>query len=65
LEHHRRGYHLGRHRRATATRREQIREQLVGEQTVAVLGQERMHRPSRHEMPDQRLRIKEFPVRIR
>ena len=44
---------------------EQIGEQLVREQPLAVLGQERVHRPGRHQMPDQRRRVQQLPVRIR
>jgi hypothetical protein len=57
LQHHRRGDHIRRHRRTTPTRREQIGEQLVGEHLTAMLSQEPIHRPGRHKMPDQRLRI--------
>ena len=65
LQHHRRRDHVGRHRRTATPRPEQIGEQFVGEHRLTVISQERVHRPSRHQMTDQRLRIQQFPVRIR
>ena len=52
------------HRRPTPPRREQIREQLVGEQLLAMLSQERVHRVVRHQMAAQRRRVQQLPVRI-
>jgi hypothetical protein len=40
LEHHDRGHDVGRDRGAASARREQVGEQLVGEQLLAVVGQE-------------------------
>ncbi len=45
LQHHHRGDHLTRDRRATPPGGEQIGEQRLGEQPAAVLGQEPLHRP--------------------
>lgn len=44
LEHHHRRHHIGGDRWAATTAREQIGEHLVGEQAVAVLSKERVHR---------------------
>ncbi len=54
LEHHHRRDHIGRHRRAPTVRREQIGEHLVGEQAVAVLSEERVHRTFPEQMRTQR-----------
>jgi hypothetical protein len=44
LQHHDRGHLIGRDRRPTTTRREQVSEQLVREQLLAVIGQEGKYR---------------------
>ena len=63
LENHHRPNHRTRYRRA-APRAEQIGEHLIGKQTAAVLSQEPVHRPHRHQMPQiprvQKLTIKTF-----
>ena len=65
LEHHHCRDHVRRHRRAAPPRREQVREHLVGEQAVTVLGQERVHRPLTEQMAAQRCRVEQFPIRTR
>ena len=62
FEHQRRGDHLSRDRRALTARREQIRKQLVGEDPAAVLGQEGLHRPGRHQMPAHRRGVQQLTI---
>ena len=63
LQHHHRGHHARRDRRPAPPRREQVREILITEQLTAVRGQEREHAPRRDQMPDQRPRIQQLPIR--
>ena len=62
LQHQHRRHHRPRHRRAAPPRREQALEQLVGEQPQAVLGQEPIHRPLRHQLPAHRPDVQQPPV---
>ena len=45
-------------------RPEQISEQLIRKHTLAMLSQEPIHRPRRHKMPDHRISIQQFAIRI-
>ena len=63
LQHHHRGHHARRDRRPPPPRREQVREVLIGEQLAPVGRQEREHTPSRHQVPHQRLRVQQLPIR--
>ena len=62
-EDHHRSDHLARHRQTAPTAPEQIGEQLVAKRPAAMLGQLRMHRPSRHKMPAHRRRVRQHPNR--
>ena len=64
LQHHNRGHHVGRHRRPTRARREEVSEQLVGKQFAAVVGQEPRHRVRGDQMAAERGRVKEVSVGI-
>jgi len=60
-----RGHHVGRHRGPTPVGGEQVREQLVGEHRPPVLGQERVYRALPEQVPAQRRRVQQRPVRAR
>jgi hypothetical protein len=64
LQHDHRGDHLGRDRRS-ATRLEQVGEQLFGEQLTAVRGQEREHPTHRQQVPGHRLNVQDLALWIR
>lgn len=65
LQHQHRRNHISRLRWAAATRREQIRERVIGEQASAVLGEERVHRIVGHEVRHHRCGVQQLDVRIR
>jgi hypothetical protein len=64
LEDHDRGHLIGRDRGASTTRREEILEHLVGEQLVAVIGQEGLHASLGDELATQSCCVEELRVRF-
>jgi hypothetical protein len=60
LQHHDRGHLIGRDRRSTTTRREQVSEQLVREQVRTVVGQEGIHRARIDQVAAQRRRVQQL-----
>jgi len=64
LEHHHGGDHVGRNRRSPPTRGEQIGEQLIGEQRLPVIGEERLHAALWDELAAEGRRIKQLTVGI-
>ena len=63
LQHQHRRDHLARHTRPPPARPEQISEHPIREHLPPVLSQERIHRPSRHQMTHQRLSVQQHPIR--
>ena len=61
---HRR-HHIGRHARPAPTRREQIREHLIGEQLPPIPGRESKHTARLEQMTRDRLRTQQFPLTLR
>lgn len=64
LQHHHRGDHIRRDGRTPPPGAKQVRERLIRKQSLAILGQERKHRPRWQQMPSQRLRIPELTLTI-
>lgn len=64
LEHHHGGHYVGRHRRTAPTRREQVGEQLVGEELLPVIGEEALDAALRDEPTAKGSRIQQFTVGI-
>ena len=64
LQHDHRGDHVRRDRRTTPPAREQIGEQLIGEQLPPMPGQEREHPARRQQVPGHRLHIQDLALRI-
>jgi hypothetical protein len=65
LEDHDRGDDVGGHRGPTAICREQVGEQLVGEQRCSVFGQERVHRALAEQVPAQRRSVQQGAIQGR
>jgi hypothetical protein len=63
LQHHDRGHLIGRDRRPTTTRREQVSKQLVREQILAVVGQEGIHRARIDQVAAQGRRVQQLDAR--
>ena len=63
LEHQHHRDHLAGHRRTAPTRREQLLEHPVREQTRTMLNQQRAHRTRRHQMPAHRRRVQKHTIR--
>ena len=64
LEDHDRGHHVGGDRRSTTTRGEQVLEHLVGEQIMAVIGQEGLDASIWDELAAQSGRVEQLTVGI-
>jgi ATP-dependent protease HslVU (ClpYQ) ATPase subunit len=60
LQHHDRGHLIGRDRRPTPTRREQVGEQLVREQILAMVGQKGIYRALGDQVAAQRRRVQQL-----
>jgi hypothetical protein len=56
---------IRRQRRPPGRRLEQVRDERIREQLVAVLGQKREHAALRHQIPDHHLRVQQLPVHKR
>ena len=59
-----RGHHIGRHAGPAPTRREQVREHLIGKQLLSVASQERKNAARLEKMPGYRLRIQQLTLII-
>ena len=64
LEHHHGGDHVRRNRRSPPTRGEQVGEQLIGEQLLAVIGEERLDAALWDELAAEGRRIKQLTIGI-
>jgi hypothetical protein len=62
LEHHDRGHHVGGDRWPPAPGGEEVLEHLVGEQLLAVIGQEGFHAACRNELATQRSSVEQLAV---
>ncbi len=65
LEHQHRPDQIRRQRRPPPRRAEQVSDERIRKQLMAVLSQEREHAARRHQLPDQRLRVQQLPIRPR
>ncbi len=64
LEHHHGGDHVGGNRRSPPTRGEQVGEQLIGEQLLAMIGEERLDAALWDELAAEGRRIKQLTIGI-
>jgi hypothetical protein len=62
LQHHDRCHRVGWNRGPAAARREEVFEHRVGEEVVAVVGEERLHTSFGHESATQCRRVKQFSI---
>ena len=65
LQRDHRRHHIGGHARPAPTRREQVREHLIGKQLPPMRSQERKHTARLEQMPRYRLRIQQLTLIIR
>jgi len=65
LQRDHRGHHISRHAGPTPTRREQIREHLIGEQLTTMRSQKPKDTARLQKMPSNRLRIQQLTLIIR
>ena len=62
LEDHDRGHRVGRDRGPTALGGEEVLEHRVGEEVVAMIGEERLDAPLGHESATERRRVEQFTI---